>query len=128
MKNYTTPILVVALILGGAFLLTKKEETLPKTGPMSTVDTSGKQIIEIQAKGGYNPKQVTAKADVPTIIRMKTQGTFDCSSSLSLPSLGKRLTLQPTGTTDIEVPPQKTGTSLKGVCAMGMYSFAVNFN
>jgi plastocyanin domain-containing protein len=128
MKKYILPVVVTAFILGVAFLLTKKNDIPAPSGPMSTVDVTGKQIIEIQAKGGYNPKQVMAKADVPTIIRMKTEGTFDCSSSLSIPSLGKRLALQPTGTTDIEVPSQKAGSSLKGVCAMGMYSFAVNFN
>ena len=123
-----TPILVTAFILGSAFLLTRGNDLPPPSGPMSTVDSTGAQIIEIYAKGGYNPKQIVAKADVPTIIRMKTEGTFDCSSSLSIPSLGKRLALQPTGTTDIEVPPQKAGSSLKGVCTMGMYSFSVNFN
>lgn len=128
MKKYIIPAAVIVFVLGAAFMLTKKNDTPAPLGPMSTVDTTGKQIIEIQAKGGYNPKQVTAKADVPTVIRMKTEGTFDCSSSLSIPSLGKRLALQPTGMTDIEVPPQKAGSSLKGVCAMGMYSFAVNFN
>lgn len=128
MKKYMIPITMTLFILGAAFLLTKNSDAPTPPGPMSTVDATGKQIIEIRAKGGYDPTQTMAKADVPTIIRIKTEGTFDCSSSLSIPSLNKRLALPPTGTTEIEVPPQKAGSSLNGVCTMGMYRFAVNFN
>ena len=59
---------------------------------------------------------------------MKTSGTFDCSSALVIPALGYRTNLPAQGVTDIEVPPQAAGTRLQGLCAMGMYSFVVNFN
>ncbi len=93
---------------------------------ISMVD--GKQIISINAKGGYSPKITTAKAGVSTIIKVKTQGTFDCSSALVIPSLGYRSNLSPSGETNIDVPPQKAGTKLQGLCAMGMYNFTVDFN
>jgi Cu+-exporting ATPase len=89
---------------------------------------AGKQIVEIGVKGGYSPKVTSAKADMPTTLRMKTNGTFDCSSGVTIPSLGIRQTLPSSGSTDIEVPAQKAGTTLDGVCVMGMYHFAVNFN
>ena len=88
----------------------------------------GKQIITINAKGGYSPKLTTAKAVMPTVINMKTQGTFDCSSALTIPSLGISKNLPPTGETLIDVPPQNAGTTLQGHCSMGMYNFAINFN
>lgn len=88
----------------------------------------GKQIIEISAKGGYSPRITMAKADMPTIIRMSTKGSFDCSSAVSIPSLGYRANLPPTGTTDIEVGVQKSGSILQGLCAMGMYNFQIKFN
>jgi len=28
----------------------------------------------------------------------------------------------------IDVPPQNAGTTLRGLCSMGMYSFAITFN
>ncbi len=89
--------------------------------------SEGKQIIEITAKGGYAPRMTTAKANVPTILRIKTNSTFDCSSALRIPTLAYSNTLPATGVTDIEVPNQAIGTTLRGVCSMGMYHFEVSF-
>ncbi len=89
---------------------------------------NGKQIITINAKGGYSPRVTTAKADIPTVIKVATNGTFDCSSALAIPSIGYRENLSPSGATEIEVPSQKVGTTMQGLCAMGMYNFAIHFN
>lgn len=88
---------------------------------------NGKQIIEVSAKGGYTPRVSTAKADTPTILRIKTSSTFDCSSALRIPSLGYSKNLPPSGTTDIEIPAQAAGSTLKALCSMGMYNFSVEF-
>ena len=132
MKTKTTAIsiLVATVLIGGAIMLSgggKDSNTnTSATDNVSVVD--GKQIITINAKGGYSPKVTTAKAGMPTVIKMDTQGTFDCSSALTIPSLGYRNNLPPSGETAIDVPPQKAGTTMRGLCAMGMYNFAVNFN
>ncbi len=86
-----------------------------------------KQIIEIDAKGGYTPRMSIAKANVPTILRVKTSSTFDCSSALRIPSLGYSKNLPSTGTTDIEIPAQAAGSTLNALCSMGMYNFSVEF-
>jgi plastocyanin domain-containing protein len=91
-------------------------------------EENGKQIIEISARGGYAPRQSIAKSGIPTVIRMKTSGTFDCSSALSIPSLGIRLNLPSSGTKDIEIPAQQSGSTLAATCAMGMYNFQIQFN
>lgn len=91
---------------------------------VSIVD--GKQIIEITAKGGYNPTHSIAKAGIPTILRMNTNGTFDCSSSVRIPSMNIGQNLPMSGTTDIDIGVQKVLT-LKGTCGMGMYPFDIKF-
>ena len=91
---------------------------------VSIVD--GKQIIEINTKGGYSPKLSEAKAGMPTTLRFKTNGTFDCSSSVRLPSMNISKILPNTGSTDIDLGTQKLGT-LSGTCGMGMYGFAIEF-
>ena len=129
MKSVTISIIVAVALIGGAIFLVKgsgSDSTQTVANNASVVD--GKQVIEISAKGGYSPKTTLAKADVPTVIKMKTEGTFDCSSAVSIPSLNYRKNLQPSGVTEIEVPPQKAGTTLQGLCAMGMYNFQVQFN
>lgn len=94
--------------------------------PPTVVD--GTQIIEIAAKGGYSPRETKAQANVPSIIRMKTRGTFDCSSALLIPSLSYASYLPASGSTDIKVPPQEPGTVLRGMCGMGMYNFSISFS
>ena len=133
MKTTTISIGIAAVLIGGALLLSsggKNSNGTPSdisaTNNVSIVD--GKQIITINAKGGYSPRVTTAKADIPTVIKVDTQGTFDCSSALTIPSLGYRANLPPSGETAIDVPPQKAGTAMRGLCAMGMYNFSVNFN
>ena len=130
MKTTVISILVAGVLIGGAIMLSggkdSSNDTQQAANNVSIVD--GKQIITINAKGSYSPKITTAKADMPTVIKMTTQGTFDCTSALTIPSLGYRGNLPPSGETLIDVPPQKAGTKLQGLCAMGMYNFAVNFN
>ena len=87
---------------------------------------NGKQIIEIRAKGGYRPTHSIAKAGLPTILRINTNGTFDCSSSVRIPSMGIGQNLPLSGTTDIDLGVQKV-TTLQGTCGMGMYPFDIKF-
>lgn len=130
MKTTAISIIIAAVLIGGTIVLVggnknSNTQSSQNTNNVSLVD--GKQIITINAKGGYSPRVTTAKAGVPTIIKVDTRGTFDCSSALNIPSLSYRNNLPPSGETIIDVPPQKTGTTMRGLCAMGMYNFAVNF-
>ena len=127
MKSTIISILVAVALIGGVFYITKsKDSGVASVANVSVSD--GKQIVELGAKDGYAPVLTAAKANMPTILRVKTSGTFDCSSAITIPSIGYRTFLPQTGTTDIEIPPQTAGTSMKIVCAMGMRNAAVNFN
>ena len=130
MKMTTISVLLAVIIIGGAIIIAGNRNDANGTGTQIVNNVSvvgGRQIIEISAKGGYMPKVTAAKANMPTIIKVGTRGTFDCSSALSIPSLGYRKNLPPSGETLIDVPPQKSGSTLRGICAMGMYSFQINF-
>ncbi|MFA6459296.1 MAG: cupredoxin domain-containing protein [Candidatus Paceibacterota bacterium] len=127
MKATIISILVVVILIGGAFLLTRSTPSLGDTTPANNVSiVDGKQIIEISAKGGYQPRKSIAKAGIPTIIRFNTRGTFDCSSSVRIPGMNISKSLPQTGSTDIDIGIGKLGT-LKGSCGMGMYPFEVEF-
>ena len=143
MKDTATATLIAAIIIVGAIIYTNKdsgvgalsredkgyqaepEETVNKD---NVTEENGNQIIKILAKGGYFPRITAAKADVPTVLRMETKSSFDCSIALVIPAIKYRANLKPTGVTDITIPPQKAGTVLNGVCAMGMYNFQVKFD
>ena len=128
-----TPI-IIAIIIGGAFVLGAFVLSQGKTTPLAATSPenkvtieNGKQIVTISAKGGYLPRISEAKADMPTILRVDTNGTFDCSSSLNLPSINYQKNLPATGVTDIEIPSQKAGSTFEGLCGMGMYKFQIAF-
>ncbi|MFZ2167603.1 MAG: cupredoxin domain-containing protein [Minisyncoccia bacterium] len=93
----------------------------------TAVIVDGTQIIDITAKGGYSPRVVEAKAGVPTVLRVNTSGTFDCSSSLVIPSLGYQKFLKSSGTEEIAISAEKAQGTLQGLCSMGMYGFQIKF-
>lgn len=99
-------------------------EIAPPVNNVSIVD--GKQIIEINAKGGYQPRKSIAKAGIPTIIRFTTSGTFDCTSYVRIPNMDITKILPQTGSTDVEIGSSETKV-LKGSCGMGMYPFEIDF-
>ena len=111
----------------GVVLVTRSGTKAGDTAPTNVSSVAGKQTIEISAKGGFSPRDVTAKADTATTLKIKTSGTFDCSSSLRIPKLGYQTNLPPSGETVVDVPPQKAGSTLTGTCSMGMYSFTIRF-
>lgn len=119
-------VLVAALVIGGAVVFSQKPDGSGQV--VQNVSMEGeKQVIEIDAKGGYSPKLTTAKAGVPTVLRLKTNGTYDCSSAATIPAIGFRKNLEATGVTEVEVPANVAQGTLEGVCSMGMYSFSVKF-
>lgn len=135
MKTTIIPITLAIVLIVGASIITKgnsqtqtqtqnKTDTQVAFSNVSIVD--GKQIITISAKGGYQPRKSIAKADMPTIIRFDTRGTFDCSSSVRIPSMNISKVLPQTGLTDIDIGIQQVAT-LQGTCGMGMYPFEVEF-
>lgn len=88
---------------------------------------NGYQIIQIDVKNGYNPKNIVAKSDTPTKLRFITNKTFDCSTALVIQDLDYNKILPNTGTTDIDIPSQLKGSIINGQCSMGMYKFKIRF-
>ncbi len=116
-------IIIISILLGAIILLSNKK-TYQNINNVSIVN--GIQIIEIEAKGGYNPQNTIAKANIPTILKVKTNNTFDCSLSLKIPSLNISTILDNSGQKEIDLKTPKKGL-LNGTCSMGMYSFKINF-
>ena len=113
------------LLIFGAFWFASKPAGVDNETAVSVVD--GKQIVDISAKGGYFPRVVLAKAGMPTVLRVSTRGTFDCSASLVIPKLQYQKFLQPTGTEEIPISPEQAQGAMQGLCGMGMYNFQIKF-
>ncbi|HCC06075.1 TPA: hypothetical protein DEP94_01795 [Candidatus Nomurabacteria bacterium] len=140
MKNFIAIIIAVVIIGGAGYFIARDN-----TGNQGVVDGNNKvlkndnvaeensvikdgiQYITITARGGYSPKKSFATAGIPTKLIVKTNGTYDCSAALVIPSLKYRAMLPNTGETIIDAGTFKAGDTLQGVCGMGMYNFVVNF-
>lgn len=128
-KATVISLVVSAVLIGGAFLFFSPRSVPDQGGtivPTATI-IDGTQFIDITAKGGYSPRAITAKAGVPTIIRVTTNETFDCSASIVIPKLSYQKFLQPSGIEEIALTAQQAQGTLQGLCAMGMYNFQIKF-
>ena len=130
MKSTIIAVLIGVVFVGGAVLLSKKtpsSQSETTTAVSNVIEADGTQLVAITAKGGYLPKLTTAKADTKTILKVQTNGTFDCTSIVNIPALNYQENLPATGITEIEIPPQKAGSTIEGLCGMGMYKFEIAF-
>lgn len=131
MKTTTTIIGIGALVAIVIMMASRspviQNNTSQDVGSVQNVIlVDGTQIIEIKTRGGYTPRVSVAQASVPTIIRFTTNGTFDCSSSVRIPSMNISKVLPRSGSIDIDIGIQKAGI-LQGSCGMGMYPFEIEF-
>jgi plastocyanin domain-containing protein len=139
MNKTALVIIIIGLVLGIGiiFMSGLKRNDDPRTINSNNISINdgenieikdGIQYITIDAKGGYSPKVSSAQAGIPTKLIIKTNNTYDCSSSLRISSVGFQKILPKTGEEIIDLGIPKTGEPIRGVCGMGMYSFLINFN
>lgn len=131
--NKTVSIIITAGLIIGIGIIFMQNNT--KTNNIDILSfgknieiRDGIQYITISAKGGYSPRETYAKANIPTKIIMKTNGVYDCSSSLVIPSIKFQKFLPQTGETEIDIGTKKIGETLQGLCGMGMYNFLITFS
>jgi hypothetical protein len=105
---------------------TNTAETTETTA--QAANPEAQQIIEVTASSGYSPRKIEAKADVPTILIMKSEGAYGCERAFNIPALKISEVLPENGQTQFDLGIQAKGTKLLGVCSMGMYSFQIFFN
>lgn len=129
MNKTVSVIITLGLIVGiGIIFMGDAKKDTTNTGWTQSVEIKDNvQYITIEAGGGYSPRITEAKAGLPTKLIIKTNGTYDCSASLVIHSIGFQKILPQTGETEIDIGTPKAGVPLQGVCGMGMYSFLINF-
>ncbi|MDO8552282.1 MAG: cupredoxin domain-containing protein [bacterium] len=124
-KSILVSICVSLLLIFGAVWFAGRQSGPDSSSVVSIV--GGRQLIDISAKGGYSPRVVVAKAGMPTLLRVSTRGTFDCSASLVIPKLRYQKFLSSTGTEEIPISPEQAQGTMQGLCSMGMYNFRITF-
>jgi len=132
MNKTISIIITLALIIGiGVVFLGGSKNNTDSTSNQSAQNVKikdGVQYVTIDAKAGYLPRDSTAKAGIPTKLVVKTNGTYDCSASLVIRSIGYQKILAQTGEEIIDIGTPTAGQPLQGVCGMGMYNFLIKFS
>lgn len=126
MKSTIISVIIALSFIGGAMVLSRTASSSEGPAANNVAIVDGVQIIDLTAKGGYTPRKSTAKAGIPTTLRVNTNGTFDCSSSIRIPSMDISQNLPQSGVSDIALGSPSAGV-LNGTCGMGMYPFEINF-
>jgi sulfite exporter TauE/SafE len=97
------------------------------TGTASLETQSGDAVVQIFVENvRYSPDVVYARAGVPVQLELITDDTMGCTRSFTIPALNVAEILPRSGTTVIEIPPQKEG-EIGFTCSMGMYSGVIIF-
>jgi uncharacterized protein len=94
--------------------------------PVSSAPLSNVVKVNV-VNSGYSPARSYAPAGQPIHLDLTTNNTQSCSRSFVIPSLGIQKLLPATGQTEINLPAQKAGTSLRFTCSMGMYNGVIQF-
>jgi len=127
-KNTIISIFISIALIGGTLYFVSDRSTSSSDSAAQTQNIEvkdGVQYVTITAKGGYSPRITQIKGGLPTKLIVKTDGTYDCSASLIVRSVGFRKILQPTGEEVIDLGIPKSGDKVQGVCGMGMYNFQI---
>ena len=123
-KGAIISLIAGTILIGGSLWYSSlPKDNLPDTAKI----TDGKQIIEILVRGGYIPNSIKAKAGVETIIKFRTENTFDCSAALVIPKLNYEKMLKSTGIEEVLITPERATGTITGSCGMGMYGFKIAF-
>lgn len=125
-KNIVISIVISAALIGGTLYFVSDRPGSPngEVAKSQNVEIKGGiQYVTVTAKNGYSPRSTEIKGGVPTRLIMKTDGTYDCSASLIVRSVGFQKILQPTGEEIIDLGAPKSGEKVQGICGMGMFNF-----
>jgi len=115
------------IIIAGIFVAVLLTTGVSKPAEAVVLGLDMPQVITITAKAGYTPNQVTAQANLGSILRIVTDKTYDCTSTLRIPQLNVNRLLPNSGVTEIPVVAQAPGSEITGTCSMGMYKFTIKF-
>lgn len=127
-KNIIISIIISILLIGGTlfFISSNPASSNNESNTVQNVEIKdGVQYVKILAKGGYSPRVTKISAGLPTKLIVNTDGTYDCSASLVIRSVGFQKILQSTGEEVIELGIPKSGYKIQGLCGMGMYNFII---
>jgi len=86
----------------------------------------GELVLKV-GNDGYFPQTLQAPADKVLTLNLVTNQTYSCARDFVIPVLNYYQLLPDTGTVQVNIPAQPSGTRLFFTCSMGMYTGQIVF-
>ena len=96
------------------------------TASASQFVADGRLILNVENEG-YFPQTLRANANTPVQLSLVTEKTYSCARDFVIPALSFYELLPETGTVQVDIPAQPTGTRMFFTCSMGMYTGMIIF-
>ncbi len=91
-----------------------------------TTFPAGELVLSVN-NDGYFPRTLKAPANVAFKLNLITNQTYSCARDFVIPALDYYELLPDTGTVQVNIPAQKSGSTLFFTCSMGMYTGQIVF-
>ncbi len=88
--------------------------------------SDGELTLYVKNKG-YFPQTLNADANTAFILNLVTDKTYSCARDFVIPALDVYQLLPDTGTVQVNIPAQPSGTRMFFTCSMGMYTGMIVF-
>jgi sulfite exporter TauE/SafE len=88
--------------------------------------SDGSLLLNVENEG-YFPRTLRANANTPIKLNLVTDRTYSCARDFVIPALGFYELLPDTGTVQVDIPAQPSGTRMFFTCSMGMYTGMIIF-
>ena len=106
--------------------LPSEEAYASQTESTVPVAADGELILQVENEG-YFPQTLKAPAGQDVTLNLVTNKTYSCSRDFVIPALNFYQLLPDTGTVQVSIPAQATGSKLYFTCSMGMYTGQIIF-
>lgn len=113
----TFSLILVIGIIWWFFLKPKDEEN-------AAIESNGTQVIEIMVDGGYSPRIISLKKDIPAKLIFFRKDPSSCLEQVIIPEFGVSQKLPLGKSFEINLTPNKTGEFIY-TCGMQMFSGTV---
>jgi sulfite exporter TauE/SafE len=92
----------------------------------SQVTSDGSLTLNVENEG-YFPQTLRADANIPVKLSLVTDKTYSCARDFVIPALNFYQLLPDSGTVQVDIPAQPSGTRMFFTCSMGMYTGMIIF-
>jgi hypothetical protein len=107
-------------------LFPSKSDSATVADSPQPVAAEGELLLQVE-NGGYFPTTLKAPADQALTLNLVTNETYSCARDFVIPALDYYELLPDTGTVQVDIPAQKSGSTLFFTCSMGMYTGQIVF-